>query len=183
VATNLRAILAGLVALGQRAPTEPLPVETTPTTLDVLFAVALTKIDQQKREVDFLDTKAIGILTATSLVVTVAPAARISGRAVPFTLLAIALLALAGGVYALLMWHIREALQERTFNFPPSPTVLYEDWINHPPEAVKRSIVEPVALAYAHNREQIGHKVDAIRIALWLLLAEVLVLVVGLVAS
>jgi hypothetical protein len=48
---------------------------------------------------------------------------------------------------------------------------------------VKRAIVERVAIAYEHNRVQIRRKVEAIGVALWLLLAEVLVLVVGLVAS
>ena len=127
---RIRSWLARFLIEVRHSPNRPVTIEPQSTALDLIYQASIVKIEQQKREVDFLDTKAMSLLTAASLILTVAPAARFASRSTPLGILPLALLLGAGLIYAILMWRIRAALQERSFDFPPSPIVLHEFWLS-----------------------------------------------------
>jgi len=149
--------------------------------LNLIYDVALAKIEQQMQRLDALDTKAIGLLTAAALIVTVSPGARLTDR--HFTPLSAALLAAAGVLYAFTLIAIGLAFSRRKIDLPPSVAILYEYYRNDPPAEMKHVVIETIMLAYQQNEVQIARKVAAVEVALWLLVSGSIVLGLAVILS
>lgn len=148
--------------------------------LDLIYQEARAKIEQQNQRVDALDTKGIAVLTAASLIVTVAPAVRLAG--LNLNPLQTILLGIAGAAYLVLLGAVLIAVGTRRFNFPPNPTILYQDYLAGDPAAAKLAIVETIAQAYGDNESQVSKKAQALRWSLFFLAVESLALTASLVS-
>ena len=152
-----------------------------PLAVDFVYQEARAQIDSQDRRVDALDAKAIAILTAASLVVTVAPAARLAGR--QLSLEGLGLMIAAGLSYVVLMVLAQRAMWPRDFHVPADPPILAEDYLDATPGTIRRAILDVTIQHYGENKSQLAQKVRALKWSLSLLLAESVFLTLAIVVS
>jgi hypothetical protein len=146
--------------------------------LDLIYAEARAQSDHQRKDIDALDTKAVYVLAAASVIVTLAPAARaaVSKLDTPGAGLTI----VASLFYLLLILSIRAALRVREFDFPPGPAILYEDYLKSPVSETRLATVQAIIDAYTKNTDKIKLKAGSLDHAIALLCAESITLALAL---
>ena|GEM_PF-5317407 len=157
-----------------------------PLSLDIIYALALTRLESQLREVEAIDTKLSQILAASSVVIGLAAgffasrqdtlppitlklsAINIAIPALPFDLLVI-----SGFIYFAIV--VISVLAYRFLGLRYLPVkAAWEEALYWEPTITKQQILAELVQATEYNKPLIAQKVTRATIVLWLLPAEVL---------
>lgn len=149
------------------------PILSQPETVDLLYEIAVTKMDQQIRRVDALDTKTIALLAAASVVIAVV-ATLLTNQ--PKTAVAQGLLWLGIICYAALWCATAHALWTRAFDFPPEIGKLYNECLAWTANDIKHLVARAVAEKYTANAALIDVKARWFNYGIVLLLVQSLLL-------
>lgn len=143
-------------------------------TLDLIFDVVKSEPERQLATVDSLDTKAFALFSVASVLIGLtAFATRISQWLLVATL----------GAYLIAAGLCVFAVRIRKWHMNRSSALLYEEFWDSPPDAIKHAMVARIAADYPANTKMLKWKSAGIRWALRFVALETLLLGIAIIQA
>lgn len=143
-----------------------------PLSVDVIYELALSRLEAQLRQFDGIDNKLSLILTVSSLIIGIA-ASFLIGIHGPFSQISVAFLALAAAAYFAVITLVILAYRVLTLSYPPNIRQARLRLLHWEPSMTKRQVLAQLVEAIEENRELLVTKARNANLALYLSAVEV----------